>query len=125
MIGKLAQINLAPPGGFKGFGPLGLEGKDAGDAPGIFNQVISTTIAIMTAIAFVWFIFQVLSNAYNLINAGGNKEAYETARTKLIHSTGGLIMVVAAVFIIDLIGTLLGIPDILNPGAIIERLGPK
>lgn len=123
MKNLLADIQLGP---LRGFGRLGLE-KDTtgGSAAGIFNQVISGAIAIMTAIAFIWFIFQVLSNAYNLMNAGGNKEAYETARTKLIHSTGGLIMVIAAIFIVDLVGSLLGVPDILNPGKIFQTLGPK
>ena len=118
---KLAQIQLAPEGGFRGIGPLGLEGG-AESAPGVFNRIISSAIGIMTVIAFVWFVFLFLSGAYGVMNAGGDKQALEMARKRLVMGVTGVVVIVAAVFVIDLIGTLLGIPNILNPGQLFEDI---
>ena len=116
---KLAQIPLSPPDGFRGLGALGLEGKSATDAGGVFNQFISSIIGIMTIVAFIWFVFLFIGGAYSIMNAGGDKAQLESARKKLITGIVGLVIVIAAIFIIDLIGNIIGIPDILNPGALI------
>ncbi len=124
-MNKLADIQLAPPGGFKGFGPLGLEGKNVTDAPGIFNQFMSATIGIITVIAFIWFVFLLITGALGLMTAGGDKAQVESARKKITSGVIGLVVVIAALFLVDLFGTLLGIPDILNPALLLERISPK
>lgn len=122
MKNLLAQIDLAPPGGFKGKGPLGLEGSSPTDAPTIFNRFLSSTIGLMTIIAIIWFVFIFLAGAYTLINAGGDKAAVEAGRKKIANGLTGLIVTVAAVFIIDLIGNLIGIPNILNPAELLQQI---
>ncbi len=114
------EIPLGSP--FQGIGPLGLQGKTAADAPAIFNQFISSTIGVMTIIAFVWFIFKLITGAIGIINAGGDKAALETARKNITTGITGLIVVIAGIFIIDLIGTLLGIPNILNPAELLKQV---
>lgn len=118
---KLAQINLGPDGGFKGQGPLGLSGG-AGSAPTIFNKIISSTIGLMTIIAFIWFLFLLVSGAYSIMSAGGDKQALESAKKRIATGLIGVVVIIAAIFIVSLIGELIGLPDILNPGGAIERL---
>jgi hypothetical protein len=120
---KTLAINLAPPGGFKGKGPLGLEGFAASYAPAIFTNVITVTIGIMTIVAVIWFTFVLITGAISLITSGGDKGALENARKRISTGLIGLIIVIIAVFIIDLIGHLLGYPDILNlEGTILQMV---
>lgn len=114
----LADKPLGP--GFSGFGPLGNPG---GDAPSIFNRFMTSTVGVMSVIAFIWFIFLLLSGAYGLMGAGGDKEKLESSRKKITSGIVGIVVIIAAIFIIDLIGFLIGVPDILNPGKLIEIIG--
>ena len=115
----LAQVDLAPKEGFKGIGPLGLE---KGQAPlGVFTQFISSAIGLMTIIAIIWFIFVLISGAIAIISAGGDKATLESARKRITSAVMGLVVVVAGIFIIDLIGTLIGI-DVLDIEALVKKL---
>lgn len=116
----LTQIQLFPGSGFKGFGPLGLEGGE--DAPSTFNKFLSSTIGIMTIIAIIWFIFMFISGAIGIIASGGDKAALEAARKKIATGIVGIVVVIAAVFLIDLIGDLIGIPNILNPAELLKQV---
>lgn len=113
-------IPLAPPGGFQGFGPLGLQG--GGNAVEIFTKFISSTIGLLTVVAILWFIFLFIAGAIGLMSAGNDKAAVESARSKITSGLIGLIVVIAAIFVIDLLGTLLGIPNILNLSDFIGKL---
>lgn len=121
MKNQIAQIKLSPEGGFRGFGRLGLEDGDASAAGSIFNQVISTAIGVMTVVAFVWFTFQFMLGAIGILTSGGDKGKLETARNKISTSIIGLIVVIAAIFIIQLVGDILGIENILDPTSIIPK----
>jgi hypothetical protein len=110
----IADIQLAPSGGFKGFGKLGLEGDVASNATITFTNFLSTVIGVMTLVAIIWFIFQLISGAISYISSGGDKQAIESAGKRITNSLIGLIIVIISIFIIKLIGTLLGIPNILN-----------
>ena len=109
MENLIAQIKLFPEGGFRGIGPLGLEGQAAERSVPIFNQVLSTIIGVMTVVAFVWFTFQFILAAIGILTSGGDKGKLETARNKITTSIIGLVLVIAAIFIIELIGNLIGV----------------
>ena len=116
-----SQTNI---GDLRGLGPLGLESNTPGQAPAIFNQIISVTVGLMTVVAALWFIFLVISGGYTWMTAGGDKGAIENARDKIFHGVIGLVIVIVAVFLADLVGRLLGIPNyILNPGQFILDFG--
>jgi hypothetical protein len=119
-MNKLADIPLSPDGGFKGFGPLGLEGGQ--DAPGVFTQFISGAIGLMTIIAIIWFVLLIITGAINIMSSGGDKAAMESARKRITSGVIGLVVIVAALFIIQLIGRLIGIPGILDLPAMFERI---
>lgn len=121
MKNLIAQIPLSPQGGFKGQGALG---DPAGQESSLLTQVISTLIGVMTAVAFIWFVIQFFIAAVSWIGAGNDKSKVESARGNMVSAIVGLIIVVSAIFIAGLIGTVFGIP-ILNVDQWFNVLTPK
>ncbi len=119
-----AEIQLGPPGGFKGFGPLGFEDTPATGvgAVGLFAAAISSVIGIMTLIAFIWFTFQLIIGAIRILGSGGDKGALEGAKKQITSGLVGLVIVIAAVFIVSLVGFILGIPNPLDPVNLINTI---
>lgn len=116
-----ASIPLAPKGGFSGFGPLGnVESKDA--AISTFAKFLSSVVGIMTIVAIIWFIFVFITGAISIIGAGGDKAQLETARKRITTGLIGLVVTIASMFVIRLIGYLIGIPDILNFGSLFSMI---
>ena len=115
MTNLIAQssIPLAPPGGFTGFGSLG-NVTSSTNAIQTFTKFISSTIGIMTIVAVIWFVFIFITGAIAWMSAGGDKNALEAAKKRITTGLTGLVIVVAAIFVIDLVGKLIGISDILN-----------
>ncbi len=110
---KQLAIDLAPPGGFTG-AKNGQGLLTPGGGIDTFTKFISSTIGLMTIIAIIWFIFVFFTGAIAIVSSGGDKQALEAARKKITTGIIGLVVVVASIFIIKLIGYLIGIPDILN-----------
>jgi len=111
-------------GPIRGLGPLGLEGVEklsAGFVLSRFNQILSNIIGIMTVSAGIWFIFQFLVAGFQWLGAGGDKARVQAAQGRMTSAIIGIAVVVAATFLISLIGRLLGFPDILNPAKILLR----
>jgi len=113
----LSQVTIGP---LRGFGKLGLVGEDIATAPTILEFVLSTAIGVMSFIAFIWFTIQLVTGAIVLIGSGGDKGRLEEARGKITYGLIGIIVVIAAVFVVDLIGTILGIDTILSPADFIQ-----
>ena len=114
-----ADVNF---GTFRGFGTLGLENSDASGSVGIFSKFISSTVGLMTIIAIIWFVFVFFIGAIGIITAGGDKQALESARKKIITGIIGIVVVVAAIFIIKFVGFLIGIPNILDINALFTQI---
>lgn len=85
------------------------------------NSVVSVIIAIMTIGAGIWFIFLLMTGGLAIMSAGGNKQALSDAQKRMTTGFIGLVVVIAALFIASLIGTIFGI-EILNPGSVIDAL---
>lgn len=107
MNNLLSQIQLFPPGGFKGPGSLG---NPAGQEASMLAKVISTVIGVMTAVAFIWFTLQLFIAAVSWIGAGNDKSKVESARGNMISAIIGLVVVVSAIFLAGLIGIVFGLP---------------
>lgn len=118
MSSYLAQRQI---GGFNisGIGNIG----NTADPAGTFNKIISSTIGLLTIIAAIWFFFVFITGAYGIISSGGEKGAYEAAQKKIRTGLIGLVVVIAAIFIFDLAGWILGFGNILNPGNLIINIG--
>ena len=112
------EIPLGEP--LKGIGRLGLENPE--EALSLFNKFLSSTIGLLTIIAFIWFTFKLILGAISIIGAGSDKTALENARKDITTSIVGLVVVIAAVFVIDLIGKILGIDNILNPAEMLGQI---
>lgn len=102
MKNSLAQADF---GTLEGFGPLGNPGNDG---VGIFSNFLSSAVGLMTIIAVIWFVFTFFIGAIGIISAGSDKQALESSRKKISTGIIGLVVTIAAVFIIDLLGYLLG-----------------
>lgn len=108
----LAAIPLSPTEGFSGpgTGPLA-----TGENPeSTFSQIISTSIGVITAIAFIYFLYRLVIGAVNIITAGSDKGKLEDAKKTITTAIIGLVVTISAIFIADLVGEILGV-DILNP----------
>lgn len=117
---KIAQrIPIAPDGGLTLPGPLGA--NPASNPAGRFEGIITTAIGVMTIIAFIWFTIQFFIAAIQIIGSGGDKQALAAARSKLSTSLIGLVVVIGAIFFIQLIGVIFGI-EILNIASLIGDL---
>ena len=118
MHNLLAQQEVPIPGSFSGpgTGPLSNPGANAGT---IFTNFLSAIIGLITMIAGIWFIFLLVTGAIGIMTAGGDKTAAENARKRITSGIIGLGVVVAAVFLADLVGSLLGL-NVLDPIQIIN-----
>lgn len=103
-----ATLNFSPSsGGFSGPG-TGIFADSATNAPSKFQDLFSLIIGVMTVVAGIWFIFTLLFGALGWLTAGGDKGAVEAARKRITNGLTGLIIVVIAVFLVDLVGKFLG-----------------
>jgi hypothetical protein len=103
----------------KGLGPLGtiVQGGGwpmPGDFFALFFKVLSTIIGILTISAAIWFVFQFLIGAIQIVSSGGDKTKIQEATTRITNAVVGMVVVVAAIFLISLIGRMMGI-SILGP----------
>ena len=115
--GVLAKdVELGP---LKGVGPLGNFGAE--EAPNLFERIISGIIGIMTVVAGIWFIFTFLVAGIEWLSSGGDKNKLASAQGKITQSVIGLVIIIAAIFFIQLIGTLLGLPNILKPANFVKN----
>ena len=79
-----------------------------GNGVDLLTKIISTAIGLMTIIAIIWFVFSFISGALGIMSSGGDKQALESAKKKISTGLIGLVVVIVAIFVFDLIGYLLG-----------------
>lgn len=110
----LSDITVAPPGGYSGIGTLA-KPSDPGQGGAFydFSKIISMSIGVLTLVAFIWFLFVLITGAIGVMNAGGDQKALESSRKRITNGLIGLVVVIASLFIVDLIGMIIGV-DYLN-----------
>lgn len=109
---NIAQGEI-PLGDLKGIGKLGDPG---GEGISVFTKFLTSAIGLMTIIAIIWFIFVFFTGAIGIIGAGSDKQALENSRKKIVTGIIGLVVTIAAIFVIRLIGTIFGINFLDLPG---------
>jgi len=114
MLNKIAQINV---GELKGLGELGENATT--DPGGRLNTIISNIVTILTIIGAIWFIFIFVSGALAWIGSGGDKNALEAAKKRMVNGVIGIVVIVASLFIIEIFGNVIGI-EILNPARYLD-----
>lgn len=115
-----ADIKLYPGTGLEGVGTMG-SASGEGEAINRFSNIISSVIGIITVIAIIWFIFLLIIGAVGIMTSGGDKAKLQSARSRITWGLVGLVVVVAGIFIIQLVGSFIGL-DILNIGETIQNL---
>jgi hypothetical protein len=119
MKNLIAQVSNPIGSPLNGIGSIGNPGPNPVN---ILAKVLSTTIGLLTIIGVIYFIFILISGAISMINAGGDKGDLENARKKITTGLIGVIVLIAAIFIMDLIAALLGIPQILDLQQMLNRI---
>lgn len=81
--------------------------------PGIgtytISTLLSTAVTILFIVAIVLTLFFLIYAGIDMITAGGEKQKVVNARNKLTFAVVGLIIVFLSYFIVNLIGTILGV----------------
>lgn len=85
--------------------PPGVDQFTAG--PGGLVQFISNLIKLVTVIAGVYGLFNIISAGYTYLSSGGNAKATEQAMNQLTYSLIGLMIIVGSFTITALISLLL------------------
>ncbi|MCL5411819.1 MAG: pilin [Patescibacteria group bacterium] len=84
------------------------------DSPSGIGNLISNLISAATVIAGLIFLAFLIVGGIKYATSGGDKVAAESARNTITNALIGLIIVVAATFIVALVQAVLGI-NILSP----------
>lgn len=89
----------------------------------IFSGFLSNMIALLTVVAGIWFLYQIILSGIQWLGAGGDKAVIETTKKRLSYAFAGLVLVVASYILIGLIGNFFGL-DIYNIELLIARIHP-
>lgn len=89
------------------------------------ETIISNTIAVLTVVAVIFFVLQIIFAGYAFISSQGDEKKLEIAKDRLTNNALGLFIVVVAVGLGALIAKLVGIPDILDLNQTFTNMGLK
>lgn len=103
-------------GGITGIGPYGFTNTPvSGSETKIqFGDLLSNVIRTLTVVGGLAFVIFFALGGLKWLTAGGDKAKVEEAKTQMTQSVIGLVAIVAALFVVGIVGGVLGI-DILNP----------
>ncbi len=120
LYSSLWALELGKIGEGEGFGKFSLD--KVTDVPGAIASFVSLFIGFITVIAGIWFGIKFILGAFAWISAGGNPESLKKARQSLVDALIGILVVVAALAVISIVGTVLGFP-ILDIGQLFKNIG--
>ncbi len=103
-----------------------LEGP--GIAPGsspetTMERIISVIIGVLSAVAFIYFAIQIIFAGYEFMSAQGDPKRIEGAKNRLTMGVLGIVIVVVAVTLANLLGRLAGIESILDLSGFFTSVG--
>lgn len=98
--------------------------KIAEDSDGIseLDNIISTIIGVLTLVAFIYFVIQVILAGYAFISGQGDEKKIESARKRLTDGILGITIVVVAFGITALLASLMGLDNIFDLKKIIYQM---
>ncbi len=103
---------------------IGTYGRGGSGSPARFTRALTAIIGILTLIAGIYFIFLLISGGIEWMSSGGDKGKLASARSRMFSGVIGLAIVVAALFITEILGQLVGFPTILDPAGTLVNLVP-
>lgn len=103
-------------GSIKGVGPFGFENETVTEAATKtqFGSILSTIITTITVVGGLAFVIYFTLGGLKWLTAGGDKNKVDEAKTQMTQGVIGLVTIVAGVFVVGIVGGILGI-DFLNP----------
>ncbi len=115
-------LHLGPIGG-SGLGPFSTIGSSNNGSAGITGvaDLVSSVIGILTVVASVWFLLNILFGGYEWMSAGGDSKKIGEARDHITHAFIGLVIVVGAWALTATAGQFFGF-SILDPAKLFGTL---
>lgn len=104
-----------------GLGNYGYAGSTSASR---FTSGLTAVVGIITLIAGLYFVFLLIAGGIEWMSSGGDKGKLATARSRMFSGAIGLAIVVAAIFIAEILGGLVGLPNILDPAGTLINLAP-
>ncbi|OGM14924.1 hypothetical protein A3A76_02230 [Candidatus Woesebacteria bacterium RIFCSPLOWO2_01_FULL_39_23] len=120
----IAQVQVTIGPRLNGVGTYGLEGQASSNSPALFSSILTAIVGILTLVAGIWFMFLLISGGIAWMGSGGDKGKLAEARSRMVSGVVGLTIVVAALFLAEILGILVGFEDILNPSNYINTIAP-
>ena len=108
---KLAQqsVPLYPKDNkLHGQGDLGLQTKAPIESVQVLIDTLSLIIGAITVVAFIYFLFLILIGGISWMTAGGDKTKVAEAASKMTYGLIGMVIIISAIFIVDLVAQLFG-----------------
>lgn len=93
-------------------------------ATGTFEKFISQFIGILTIIAIIYFTIQIIFAGYSFMGSNGDPKKMEQSKAHLTQNILGLVIVLIALIITNLIGRLFGLDNILNFTDTFNKIAP-
>lgn len=122
----IKQVYAAPidVGGIKGIGPFGFENKDvtAVETQTQLSSILSTIVTTLSVVGGLAFVIFFTLGGLKWLTAGGDKTKVQEAQTQMTQGVIGLVAIVAGLFVVGIVGGVLGI-DFLNPFIVLFRTG--
>lgn len=103
----------------------GIQVADNFDATTQFEKYAGQLVGMLTIVAVLYFVAQIIFAGYAFIASQGDEKTMESTRKRLTEAVLGLVIVVVAVGLGSLIALLLGIPSVLDIGAMFTKMGLK
>lgn len=94
-----------------------------GDGVVQLDKIISTIIGVLTLVAFIYFVIQVILAGYAFISGQGDEKKIESARKRLTDGVLGITIVILAFGITALLAKILGLSNIFNLKTMFTNLG--
>lgn len=116
------KTNLIAQNKLYGLGPQPSKLNDMGVYQ--LDEIISTIIGVLTLVAFIYFVIQVILAGYSFISGQGDEKKIESARKRLTDGIIGITIVVVAFGITSLLASILGLGNILDIKNVFEKISP-
>lgn len=101
----------------------GLSPTDGVEATTMIERLISQLIGVLTIIAVIFFIVQIILAGYGFMSTQGDEKKLEMNRSKLTNGVLGLFIVVIAIGLGTLISKLLGLNNPLDLQTMFTNMG--
>lgn len=87
------------------------------------EKLISNILGILTIVAVIYFILQIIFAGFGFLSSEGDEKKMEMNRSRLTNGVLGFFIVVVAVAAVSLISQLLGLGNVLDLGQMFTNMG--